>query len=62
MLLLVAEPALLPSRIQMAFTLATHVLLVPLGVALPALTVLMEGIGLRRNDPVAMRMRAAGRS
>jgi cytochrome d ubiquinol oxidase subunit I len=56
MLLLDAEAALLPSRIQMAFTLATHVLLVPLGVAMPALTLLMEGIGLRRKDPVAMRI------
>ncbi|MHB8588445.1 MAG: cytochrome ubiquinol oxidase subunit I [Candidatus Dormibacteraceae bacterium] len=36
---------LLPSRIQMAFTLAYHIILVPLGVALPLLTVLMEGIG-----------------
>ena len=56
MLLLDAEAALLPSRIQMAFTLATHVLLVPLGVAMPALTVLMEGIGLRRGDAVALRI------
>ncbi len=56
MLLLDGEAALLPSRIQMAFTLATHVLLVPLGVAMPALTLLMEGIGLRRKDPVAMRI------
>src|SRR5436305_1024520 len=56
MLLLEAEPALLPSRIQMAFTLATHVLLVPLGVAMPALTLLMEGIGLRRGDAVALRI------
>jgi cytochrome bd ubiquinol oxidase subunit I len=56
MLLLDAEPALLPSRIQMAFTLAYHVLLVPLGVAMPALTLLMEGIGLRRKDPIALRI------
>jgi len=56
MLLLDAETALLPSRIQMAFTLATHVLLVPLGVAMPALTLLMEGIGLRRKDAVALRI------
>src|SRR5579864_7715602 len=52
-MLVLAADALLPSRIQMAFTLATHVLLVPLGVALPALTLLMEGIGLWRKDPVA---------
>ena len=55
-LLLAGAPALLPSRIQMAFTLATHVLLVPMGVGLPALTLLMEGIGLKRNDPVALRI------
>ncbi|TMC39367.1 MAG: cytochrome ubiquinol oxidase subunit I, partial [Chloroflexi bacterium] len=50
------EPALLPSRIQMAFTLASHVLLVPLGVALPSLTLLMEGIGLARKDSVALKI------
>jgi cytochrome d ubiquinol oxidase subunit I len=49
-------PALLPSRIQMAFTLAYHIILVPMGVTLPLLTVLMEGIGLRRNDPIALRL------
>jgi cytochrome d ubiquinol oxidase subunit I len=48
--------ALLPSRIQMAFTLATHVLLVPLGVAMPTLTLIMEGIGLARKDAVALRI------
>ena len=53
---LAGESALLPSRIQMAFTLASHVLLVPLGVALPALTLLMEGIGIARNDPVALKI------
>src|SRR5437660_2593417 len=53
---LAGESALLPSRIQMAFTLATHVLLVPLGVALPSLTLLMEGIGLARKDPVAIKI------
>ncbi len=53
---LAGESALLPSRIQMAFTLATHVLLVPLGVALPTLTLVMEGIGLVRKDPVALRI------
>ena len=38
----------------MAFTLGYHIILVPLGVAFPLLTVLMEGIGLRRKDPVAL--------
>src|SRR5712664_1644570 len=51
-----APAALLPSRIQMAFTLAYHIILVPLGVAFPLLTVVMEGIGLRKNDPVALRL------
>ncbi len=40
----------------MAFTLAYHIILVPMGVTLPLLTVLMEGIGLRRNDPIALRL------
>jgi cytochrome d ubiquinol oxidase subunit I len=53
---LASEPALLPSRIQMAFTLAYHVILVPLGVALPSLTLLMEGIGLVRKDKVALKI------
>ena len=53
MTMLVAS-ALLPSRIQMAFTLGYHILLVPLGVALPTLTLLMEGIGLWRNDATAL--------
>jgi len=52
--LLAAEPALLPSRIQMAFTLAVHVLIVPLGVAFPTLTLVMEWIGIWRKDPVAL--------
>lgn len=53
---LAGESALLPSRIQMAFTLAYHVILVPLGVALPTLTLLMEGIGLARKDKVALKI------
>src|SRR5256712_2060537 len=51
---LAGDSALLPSRIQMAFTLATRVLLVPLGVAFPTLTLVMEGIGLARDDPAAL--------
>ena len=53
---LAAGPALLPSRIQMAFTLAYHVLLVPLGVDFPALTLVMEAIGIWRKDAVALRI------
>jgi cytochrome d ubiquinol oxidase subunit I len=51
-----ADAALLPSRIQMAFTLAYHILLVPLGVALPTLTLLLEGIGLFRKDAIALKL------
>jgi hypothetical protein len=51
--LVAAESALLPSRIQMAFTLAYHVILVPLGVAFPAYTLLMEGIGILLGTPFA---------
>jgi cytochrome bd-type quinol oxidase subunit 1 len=40
----------------MAFMLAYRIIAVPLGVGFPLLTVLMEGIGLRRNDPVALRL------
>src|ERR1700682_3326654 len=53
---LLAADALLPSRIQMAFTLAYHILLVPFGVALPFYTLLMEGIGVFRRDPIALRI------
>jgi cytochrome bd ubiquinol oxidase subunit I len=54
--ILLASPptALLPSREQMAFTLAYHIILVPLGVVFPFITILMEGIGLRRKDPIAL--------
>jgi cytochrome bd ubiquinol oxidase subunit I len=51
-----ASDALLPSREQMAFTLAYHIILVPLGVVFPLITVVMEGIGLRRKDPVALEL------
>nr|WP_286260284.1 cytochrome ubiquinol oxidase subunit I [Streptomyces graminofaciens] len=38
----------------MAFTLGTHILLVPFGVALPAITLLMHYRGLRKGDAVAL--------
>lgn len=53
---LLLTSALLPSRIQMAFTLGYHILLVPLGVALPTLTLAMEAIGLVRNDETAFKI------
>src|SRR3954447_21922569 len=52
-----AEPAqLLPAREQMAFTLMFHIILVPLGVALPALMLIANYRGLRRHDPVALKL------
>ncbi|MCX4631466.1 cytochrome ubiquinol oxidase subunit I [Streptomyces sp. NBC_01443] len=47
-------PQLLPARELMAFTLASHILLVPFGVALPAITLLMHYRGLRKGDAVAL--------
>ncbi|MFJ8743735.1 cytochrome ubiquinol oxidase subunit I [Embleya sp. NPDC127516] len=49
-----APEQLLPARELMAFTLAAHITLVPLGVALPFITLVMHHRGLRKNDPVAM--------
>jgi cytochrome d ubiquinol oxidase subunit I len=49
-----APPQLLPARSLMAFTLASHIILVPLGVALPLITLIMHGYGLRRGDPTAL--------
>ena len=40
----------------MAFTLMVHVILVPLGVALPFITLLMNYLGLRRKDAVAFQL------
>ncbi|MDQ0954766.1 cytochrome d ubiquinol oxidase subunit I [Streptomyces phaeochromogenes] len=53
--LLAEAPAqLLPARELMAFTLASHIILVPLGVALPLITLVMHYLGLRRNDATAL--------
>jgi cytochrome bd ubiquinol oxidase subunit I len=55
--LLVDTPSqLLPAREQMAFTLMVHVILVPLGVALPFITLVMNYLGVRRSDPVAIQL------
>ena len=55
-LLLADQPQLLPAREQMAFTLMVHVILVPLGVALPFITLVMNYLGLRKTDPVALQL------
>jgi cytochrome d ubiquinol oxidase subunit I len=55
--LLAAEPAqLLPARSQMAFTLMFHIILVPIGVAFPAIMLIANYKGLRRDDPVALTL------
>jgi cytochrome d ubiquinol oxidase subunit I len=55
--MLLAEPAnLLPAREQMAFTLMFHIIFVPLGVALPTIMLIANYKGLRRNDPVALKL------
>ncbi|MFJ9811063.1 cytochrome ubiquinol oxidase subunit I [Streptomyces sp. NPDC101158] len=53
--LLAEAPAqLLPARELMAFTLASHIILVPLGVAFPFITLVMHYRGLRRDDATAL--------
>ena len=50
-----AMPAdLLAARSQMAFTLGFHIILACLGVALPAMVLVANGLGLRRGDGVLM--------
>ncbi|GAA4719756.1 cytochrome ubiquinol oxidase subunit I [Phytohabitans rumicis] len=52
-----AEPAqLLPARSQMAFTLMFHIILVPMGVALPAIMLIANYKGLRHGDSVALTL------
>ncbi len=47
---------LLPARSQMAFTLMFHIIFVPIGVALPAIMLIANYKGLRRNDSVALTL------
>jgi cytochrome d ubiquinol oxidase subunit I len=42
------------ARSQMAFTLGFHIILASLGVAFPAIMLIANWIGLRRNDPDAL--------
>jgi cytochrome bd ubiquinol oxidase subunit I len=52
-----ADPAeLLAARLLMAFTLGSHIILVPLGVAFPALVLIANFIGLKRKDPTALTL------
>jgi cytochrome d ubiquinol oxidase subunit I len=52
-----SEPSqLLPARMQMAFTLGFHIILVPMGVAFTFITLLAHYRGLRRGDEDALRL------
>jgi cytochrome bd ubiquinol oxidase subunit I len=56
-IILAATPIqLTPARSQMAFTLAFHILLVPLGVALPTLMLIANYKALRHNDTAALTL------
>src|SRR5215218_6470983 len=54
--LLAVSSELAPARSQMAFTLGFHIILACLGVAFPALMLIANYRGLRRNDPDALRL------
>ena len=53
--LLAVDPGeLIAARSQMAFTLGFHIILACLGVGLPTLVLIANGIGLSRRDPIAL--------
>ena len=54
--ILATSPDLLPARSQMAFTLGFHIVLASLGVAFPAITLIANWRGLRKNDEVALTL------
>ena len=47
---------LLPARSQMAFTLGFHIILACIGVAFPAMMLIANYIGLKKEDPAAMEL------
>jgi cytochrome bd ubiquinol oxidase subunit I len=52
-----ADPAeLLAARMLMGFTLGSHIILVPFGVALPVLVLIANYIGLKKHDQVAITL------
>jgi cytochrome d ubiquinol oxidase subunit I len=55
LIIMAAQPVpLTPARSQMAFTLAFHILLVPMGVVLPTIMLVANYKGLRHKDVAAM--------
>jgi cytochrome d ubiquinol oxidase subunit I len=53
---LAASSQLAPARGQMAFTLGFHIILACLGVAFPAIMLIANYLGLRRNDADALEL------
>jgi cytochrome bd ubiquinol oxidase subunit I len=53
---LAASSQLAPARGQMAFTLGFHIILASLGVAFPAIMLIANYLGLRRNDADALEL------
>ena len=51
-----ASSELLPARSQMAFTLGFHIIIACLGVAFPAMMLIANYIGLKRDDDVALEL------
>jgi cytochrome bd ubiquinol oxidase subunit I len=51
---LAASSELLPARYQMAFTLGFHIILACMGVAFPAITLVANYRGIRKNDAEAL--------
>ena len=56
MIPLAESSQLLPAREQMAFTLGFHIILSCLGVAFPAMMLIANYIGLKKNDQVALTL------
>src|SRR6476469_1446866 len=54
--LLAVSSQLAPARSQMAFTLGFHIVLASMGVAFPAMMLIANYRGLRRNDADALRL------
>ena len=54
--ILATSSELMAAREQMAFTLGFHIILACLGVAFPALMLIANYIGLRKEDPVALEL------
>ena len=54
--ILATSPDLLPARSQMAFTLGFHIVLACLGVAFPAITLIANWRGLRKDDEAALTL------